>query len=169
MSSNELTVEQPKEAPPSPRSMAKMYRTSKELLTPEVSKLSGKVPKWCKGTYIRTGPGKFDFEKNFQVNHFMDGYAIISKFEIDEDEVKFTKKFLETDAYKKAMIAQKPVVCEYATQNSSDPTKSRFSRFIPTSLVSFLNHFLPAFLVHGFDGPLSLCTGDLLRFTHSFF
>ncbi|CAG7830593.1 unnamed protein product [Allacma fusca] len=141
MSSNELKVEPVKtDGSASPRSMAKLYRTQKELLTPETSKLTGKLPSWVKGTYIRTGPGKFDFDNNFEMNHFMDGYAIITKFEIDEEEVKFSKKFLETDAYKKAMIAQKPVICEYGTHaQAPDPTKSRFSRFIPTSLIPELS------------------------------
>ena len=136
---NELSVEpQPgNDGSASPRSMAKLFRTSKELVKAEVSKITGTIPSYIKGSYIRTGPGKFDFDKGFNVNHFMDGYAIITKFEIDPEQVKYTKKFLETDAYKKAMLAQKPVVCEYATQASPDPTKSRFSRWMPTSMVSF--------------------------------
>lgn len=148
-SRNELSVEPQGEVgqlpPASPRSMAKLFRTSKELVKAEVSKISGKIPSYIKGSYIRTGPGKFDFSPSsgypagFNVNHFMDGYAIITKFEIDQETVKYTKKFLETDAYKKAMLAQKPVICEYATQASPDPTKSRFSRFMPTSLLPELS------------------------------
>ena len=39
----------------------------------------------------------------------MDGYALVSKFELLDGKVRFEKKFLESDAYKKALLAQKPV------------------------------------------------------------
>lgn len=86
------------------------------------------------------GPGKFDFDKEFAVDHLLDGYALISKFEIGNGKVVFTKKFLESDAYKKALVAQKPVIGEFGTKPSADPTKGFFSKMIPT-LVLFKSEY----------------------------
>lgn len=40
------------------------------------------------------------------VEHLMDGHGIISKFDIRNGKVRFEKKFLESDAYKKAFLAK---------------------------------------------------------------
>lgn len=130
-----LQVSRNLEPPKSP----KLFRTQRELSKGEESKVTGKLPEWLKGTYLRVGPGKFDFAKDFAVEHFMDGYALLSKFEVDgrNGTVKFEKKFLESDAYKKALVAQKPVIGEFGTKPSSDPTKSFFKKLIP-SLVSLV-------------------------------
>lgn len=87
----------------------------------------------CKGSFIRVGPGKFDFDKDFAVQHYLDGYALLSKFEIKNGaKVTMEKKYLESDAYKKALIAQKPVITEFGTKPSPDPTKSFFSKMVPS-------------------------------------
>jgi carotenoid cleavage dioxygenase-like enzyme len=121
-------------SPPQPPKSPKLFRSQKELPKAEAekSKIKGDVPSWVKGSFMRVGPGKFDFDKEFAVEHFLDGYAIVSKFAIENDVVTFEKKFLQSDAYKKAMIAQKPVVAEFAPKSSPDPTKSFFSKMIPS-------------------------------------
>ncbi len=120
-----------------PPKSPKMFRTQKELPKGEgeESKIIGQVPSWVAGTFLRVGPGKFDFDKGFAVDHFLDGYGLISKFEIGDGKVRFEKKFLESDAYKKALIAQKPVIQEFGTKSSSDPTKGFFSKMIPTLVI----------------------------------
>lgn len=84
---------------------------------------------------MRIGPGKFDFDKDFTVQHYLDGYALVSKFDIKNGKARFEKKYLESDAYKKALIAQKPVVTEFGTKSSPDPTKGFFAKMVP-SIVS---------------------------------
>jgi len=127
-----LEVQRTREPPKSP----KLFRTQRELIKREESAIQGdNVPTWVKGTYLRVGPGKFDFDKDFAVNHVLDGYALVSKFDISNGKVTFEKKFLESDAYKKALLAQKPVIGEFGTKPSPDPTKGFFSKMIP-SLVS---------------------------------
>ena len=58
---------------------------------------------------------------------------MLTRFKISKDKVEYDRKFLETDAYTKALAAGKPVVPEFGTKaQKSDPTKSLFSRFIPS-------------------------------------
>jgi len=83
-----------------------------------------------KGTFLRTGPGKFDLGHDCTLNHWLDGYAILSKFSIDGDMVKFEKKFLQSDAYQKAIKANKPLITEFGTSKHADPSKSFFGRLV---------------------------------------
>lgn len=95
------------------------------------------------------------------VSHYLDGYALISKFEISKSgKVRFEKKYLESDAYKKAVLAQKTVIGEFGTKSmASDPTKGFFSKMVPSIMVSNLvfqvksNYAL-------FNGTMSKCVRD---------
>ncbi|ODN02416.1 Beta,beta-carotene 15,15'-monooxygenase [Orchesella cincta] len=113
-------------------SVSFVYPTLTEILEPEETQIEGTLPDWLhESVYIRTGPGHFDF-KDFSVNHFLDGYAILTRFQIDKNTIKYDRKYLQTDAYKKALIAQKPVIAEFGTKAHPDPTKNVLSRFIPS-------------------------------------
>ncbi|CAL8110510.1 unnamed protein product [Orchesella dallaii] len=113
-------------------SVSFVYPTLTEILEPEEAQIEGTLPDWLHDSvYIRTGPGHFDF-KDFSVNHFLDGYAILTRFQIDKNSIKYDRKYLQTDAYKKALIAQKPVIAEFGTKAHPDPTKNVLSRFIPS-------------------------------------
>ncbi len=48
--------------------------------------------------------------------HMLDGYAIISKFTLDGSNVTLEKKYLESDAYKRANQAGKNVINEFGTR-----------------------------------------------------
>lgn len=52
----------------------------------------------------------------------------------------FQKKFLQSDAYKRAMVAQKPVITEFGTKAYPDPNKGLLSRLVH-SIVSFVTAF----------------------------
>jgi len=111
--------------------------------------IEGQIPTWLKGRFLRVGPSKFDFPDNFQMNHWLDGYAMLSSFEISpgEGSIRFHKRFLQSDAYKRSMAAKKPVINEFATRAYPDPNKGIFSR-VMTGLVSkeFLHIYV--FLLH---------------------
>jgi len=113
------------------------YSTQKEITEPEIATLTSTLPEWVQGMYLRTGPGYFDFTtgESFTVHHFLDGYALLSRFRIGSNQVSYDSKYLQTDSYRKAKMVGKPVVQEFGTKPSPDPTKSLFTRFIP-SLVS---------------------------------
>ena len=70
--------------------------------------------------------------------HFLDGYAIVSKFNFKDGKVTLTKRFVESDAYKRALAAKKPLINEFGTRGFPDPNKSFFGRFA-AALVPGLN------------------------------
>ncbi|GFG28821.1 hypothetical protein Cfor_02008, partial [Coptotermes formosanus] len=90
-------------------------------------------PEWLQGSFLRLGPGKFDIG-DLVMNHWFDGYAVIYKFDIHEGKVTFTKRFLQSDAYKKAVAVGRPVFTEFGTKAFPDPCKNLFSRMM-SSLV----------------------------------
>lgn len=128
------------------RTSQKFYRSTEELLKPEEAKLLGSIPQWLTGTFLRTGPGLFDLGDNFTLNHWLDGYAIISKFHVSGQSVKFEKKFLQSESFKRAKKANKPCICEYGTRAYSDPTRSWMSRLYNTLVSTFYIFTIHIFL-----------------------
>lgn len=122
------------------RTSQKFYGTTEELKEPEEAQLQGTIPKWLSGVYLRTGPGYFDFPDGFTVNHWFDGYAIISKFHVSGQSVKFEKRFLQSEAYKRATKCNRPCVCEYGTRAYSDPNRSWMSRLYNTIIPEFTDN-----------------------------
>lgn len=47
---------------------------------------TGTIPNWLEGYYLRVGPGKFELGDT-TLNHFIDGYAMLSKFDIQDGKV----------------------------------------------------------------------------------
>lgn len=101
-----------------------------EQITPIKATIKGCLPEWLRGDLIRVGPGKFDMGTDFTCNHWLDGLAVMYKFSFKENQVTFTKRFVESDAYKKAHKAGRPVYTEFGTKAFPDPTKSLFSRLV---------------------------------------
>ena len=91
--------------------------------------LIGKIPAWVNGSLLRVGPGKWDL-KDFTLNHYLDGCAIIVKIRIQDGKVWFSSRFLASDAYKKMMAHNKPVYTEFGTRAYPDPAKGFLSRMI---------------------------------------
>ncbi|CAG7816781.1 unnamed protein product, partial [Allacma fusca] len=110
-------------------SIVKLFKSAEETDSPECVDIKGKLPEWLTGTYLRVGPAKYDFE-NFTMNHLLDGYAMVTKFKITKDKVTLEKKFLQSDSYRRAVAAQKPVITEFGTVACSDPNKSLLSKFV---------------------------------------
>jgi carotenoid cleavage dioxygenase-like enzyme len=118
---------------PQERDLQKLYSNAVELKVPEEVSIVGKVPSYLNGMYLKVGPSKYMFDKGFTVNHFFDGYSSVAKFEISNgSKVKYQNKFMQTDVFRRANDAQKPVVCEFGTGAQPDPTKGWLSRCLPT-------------------------------------
>ncbi|KAG1651533.1 Beta,beta-carotene 9',10'-oxygenase [Nymphon striatum] len=89
----------------------------------------GNIPEWMNGNYFMNGPGKFE-TGDFKVNHLFDGYAMIVKFDIKSDAVKFQSRFIQSDAFKKFTNHGKPVFQEFGTPGAADPDRNAFGRFV---------------------------------------
>nr|XP_053636369.1 carotenoid-cleaving dioxygenase, mitochondrial-like [Cherax quadricarinatus] len=108
-------------------SFGELFSTTEERVDPVPAKLKGEWPDWLSGSFLRVGPGKYDLG-DFTVNHWLDGMAILHKFQIEDGKVSFQSKYLKSDAYKKACLTQRPVFTEFGTQSYPDPCKNIFSR-----------------------------------------
>ncbi|CAG7716986.1 unnamed protein product [Allacma fusca] len=108
-------------------SLGNIFRTQDEQLEPVRAKIEGQIPEWLNGTYLRVGPGKFDLG-DITIKHYLDGYAMLSKFEIQDGIVNFTKRYVQSDAYKKAIAAKKPVYAEFSTKGCPGEGRTFFNR-----------------------------------------
>ncbi|ODM91951.1 Beta,beta-carotene 9',10'-oxygenase [Orchesella cincta] len=105
----------------------KIFSNQDDMSQPENATILGNVPNWISGSYIRVGPGKFDIGDTTMTN-FIDGYAILTKFDIRNGLVQYNKKFIQSDAYKKAIQTKQPVYPEFATKGNLESSKSLLSR-----------------------------------------
>ncbi|XP_014255156.1 beta,beta-carotene 9',10'-oxygenase-like [Cimex lectularius] len=105
-----------------------LFRSAEEQIQPVDAIISGNIPEWINGDLIANGPGLFDLKKNFSVNHWLDGFAILSKFHIENGKVTFSKRFIQSDAYIKGTAAGNPLYTEFGTKAYTDPSKSMFQK-----------------------------------------
>lgn len=84
--------------------------------------VEGSVPDWLEGSLYRNGPAKFEAGDR-ELNHWFDGYAMLHLFEIAEGEVRYSNRFLRSDAYQGSRDGM--THGEFAT----DPCRELFKRF----------------------------------------
>jgi len=70
---------------------------------------SSAVPEWLKGTYFKNGPARQDFGGKLSYGNMADGWAKISKFNVDSTGVRLSSKFLKTDTYRDCDAAREIV------------------------------------------------------------
>ncbi|CAL1527258.1 unnamed protein product [Lymnaea stagnalis] len=101
--------------------------------TPLNLQVQGTIPKWLEGSLYRNGSGVYRVgSSNFQ--HLFDGFAVVSRWTIQNGSVSFLSSIVDTDTYKKA-VKHNALVGSTFGSNFPDPCKSIFSRFF--------SHFLP--------------------------
>ena len=110
--------------------MEKLFKNNEEFENEAIGKVTGEIPDWLNGVLVRSGPGKWDLDESFSLNHFLDGCAMMVKFEFDQRNKKVTAKsrYLKSNAYQKMCTLKRPVYTEFGTQAYTDTTKSIFSR-----------------------------------------
>jgi carotenoid cleavage dioxygenase-like enzyme len=60
--------------------------------------IEGSVPSWLSGTLVRNGPGRFEAGER-RVNHWFDGLAMLRRYAFDDGTLRYSNRFLRTDAY----------------------------------------------------------------------
>jgi carotenoid cleavage dioxygenase-like enzyme len=111
--------------------LARLFQNQEEQKQAIEAKVSGSIPNWINGSYVRVGPGKFDIGE-ITMNHFIDGYAMLSKFDIKDGKVTFHKKYLQSTAYKKCVEQKEPFFPEFATKGNIAKDRGFFSRVANT-------------------------------------
>jgi len=74
------------------------FQDAEERKTKTLLKVSGNIPSWLGGTFIRNTPGKFNIG-NQQILHWFDGFAFLAAFEVTKGKVYYQSSFLESDQY----------------------------------------------------------------------
>jgi len=74
------------------------FRTVEEEFTDHRLDVEGSLPGWLSGALVRNGPGRFEVGGE-RVTHWFDGLAMLRRYEVDDGEVRYTNRFLRTDAY----------------------------------------------------------------------
>jgi carlactone synthase/all-trans-10'-apo-beta-carotenal 13,14-cleaving dioxygenase len=95
--------------------------TPKQQQNLEVS-VSGKLPEWLNGCYLRNGPGTYENGTADGMAHMFDGYAQILKLQIDgkSSSVKLSHEFVKSEAYKTFENSGKMKWREFATPVPSE-------------------------------------------------
>lgn len=73
-----------------------LFSSTEEYTDPMACEVVGQIPHWLRGSFIRVGPGKFEWGDSV-AGHLFDGDGIAHKFDIeDEKGVMYSNRFLET-------------------------------------------------------------------------
>ncbi|KAM6959228.1 LOW QUALITY PROTEIN: beta-carotene oxygenase 2b [Aplochiton taeniatus] len=93
------------------------------------TKITGTIPEWINGNFLRNGPGKFEIG-NQKFNHWFDGMALLHQFKINNGQVTYRSRFLSSDCYQANKEHSRIVVSEFGTVAMPDPCKNFFQRFL---------------------------------------
>lgn len=74
---------------------------------------------------------------NFKILQLHAGFSVRSNKVPGTPQVWFSSKFLQSEAYKRALNAGRPVLTEFGTRAFPDPCKSIFSRMMSTLVSLF--------------------------------
>lgn len=113
--------------------------------------VKGTIPSWLKGTLVRNGPVQISVDGR-QNRHWFDGLAMLHAFFFDGSGVKYTNKFLRSEAYKKVFEEGSLNYLGFAT----DPCRSLFKKFIT---------FFSSHAIHNANINVAKLAEDYVAFT----
>jgi beta,beta-carotene 9',10'-dioxygenase len=85
--------------------------------------IEGELPRWLRGSLLRTGPAKWDVGTQ-TMRHWFDGLAMLHRFAFADGSATYASRFLESKAYRAASETGEITYSEFAT----DPCRSLFQR-----------------------------------------
>ncbi|CAJ1065991.1 beta%2Cbeta-carotene 9',10'-oxygenase-like [Xyrichtys novacula] len=106
-----------------------IVRSVEETPEPITTTITGKIPEWISGSFLRNGPGKFEIG-NQKFNHWFDGMALLHQFKISKGQVTYKSRFLSSDSYQSNKEHNRITVSEFGTIMMPDPCKNFFQRFV---------------------------------------
>ncbi|KAF7651453.1 hypothetical protein LDENG_00110880 [Lucifuga dentata] len=107
----------------------KIVRLVEDTPEPISTDITGTIPEWISGNFLRNGPGKFEIG-NQKFNHWFDGMALLHQFKISSGQVTYKSRFLSTDSYQANKEQNRITVSEFGTVSMPDPCKNFFMRFL---------------------------------------
>ncbi|KAL7836289.1 hypothetical protein AOLI_G00275730 [Acnodon oligacanthus] len=109
-------------------SIAPLVTSVEETPEPILTVIKGNIPSWINGSFLRNGPGKFEFGES-RFNHWFDGMALMHRFHICDGQVTYSSRFLRSDSYVQNLEKNRIVVSEFGTLAMPDPCKNIFAQF----------------------------------------
>ncbi|CAL8248723.1 unnamed protein product [Merluccius merluccius] len=109
-------------------SIAPLVSSVEETPDPISTSIKGTIPSWIHGSFLRNGPGKFEFGKD-KYTHWFDGMAMMHRFHVKDGGVTYNSSFLRSDSYTQNSEKDRIVVSEFGTLAAPDPCKNVFARF----------------------------------------
>jgi beta,beta-carotene 9',10'-dioxygenase len=116
--------------------------------------VEGKLPAWLSGSLLRTGPAKYDLERQ-TLNHWFDGLAMLHRFGFADGQVSYRNRFLQSNSYREDMAAGRLERGEFA----SDPCRTLFQRIATV--------FEPMKLTDNCNVNVNPVAGETVAFTES--
>ncbi|KAJ8368217.1 hypothetical protein SKAU_G00082450 [Synaphobranchus kaupii] len=130
----------------------KLVSSVDEMPDPIGTTVRGHIPAWISGSFLRNGPGKFEFGNKralmpytyiihrcnkdskqlyfLSYNHWFDGMALMHQFKIEGGQVTYMSRFLRSKSYQANSENDRIVVSEFGTLSMPDPCKNFFQRFL---------------------------------------
>ncbi|XP_072289252.1 beta-carotene 15, 15-dioxygenase 2, like [Eucyclogobius newberryi] len=109
-------------------SLAPLVTSVEETPNPIPTTVSGNIPSWINGSFLRNGPAKFEFGNDRYV-HWFDGMAMMHRFHLNDGDVTYCSRFLRSDSYVQNSEKNRIVMSEFGTLAMPDPCKNIFARF----------------------------------------
>jgi len=101
------------------------FRTVDREYTDRRLPVEGTVPSWLSGRLVRNGPGQFELGGE-RVTHWFDGLAMLRGYAFADGEVRYTNRFLRTEARERA--ASGASAGEFATGSGALREAARWVR-----------------------------------------
>lgn len=84
-----------------------------EITVPTPLPITGQVPSWLNGTYVRNGPGKFKVDQQY-LTHWFDGFAFLASFYINDGQIFYQSTLVKSDQLVDSVIADKLMMNGFA-------------------------------------------------------
>ena len=109
--------------------LAALMQSRESTPVKEQLNVIGTIPSWLCGSLVRTGPARFDVGST-SYRHWFDGLALIHHFTIQDSQVSYQSKYLESSTYKSATSRNGIYISQFGTFRSDDPCQNIFKRFM---------------------------------------
>jgi len=110
--------------------IAFMGKTEEQI--PTQLDVTGVIPEWVNGSLYRNGPGLLS-TSNISYKHWFDGLAMIHRFNIQNGQVEYSSKYIETNTRDSILIDDTITYPEFATDPCSSIFKKVKSWFVTTN------------------------------------
>jgi len=119
----------PVEADPAPVALSRLrgFQTGARELDDTACTVHGKLPTWLQGHLLLNGPAVWDLPHGHYA-HWFDGLAMLHRLRFADGQVLYRSRFADSQSYRLAQAAGKPVVGEFATPDT-EPWLSRITHF----------------------------------------